>query len=209
MNVGARFASAFDTTLLSNSWINCGSIDYLTCTRAPTPWPSDRAGMRDGRAVPRAVHALFHGDAPLRATHGRVPSIITWDDHENAISTRATTTWRRSVPVVPPPRTRRGTSTCPFVSTVPPDGPDYAIYRSFAHGKPLVRFPVLDIRQYPLRPTSSATSPSSHRSFGHAVQQLRHEMLSDDDASHTMLGARQAAIVAAKACRTKSRCGVE
>jgi hypothetical protein len=49
------------------------------------PWPPDRAGVRDGRAVPRAVRALFHGETLLQDTaHALVPWVITWDDHEIA-----------------------------------------------------------------------------------------------------------------------------
>ena len=67
----------------------------------------------------------------------------------------------------------------------PPDGPDYEIYRSFAHGD-LVRFHVLDTRQY--RADQQRSAPFVEQ-LGDAVQ-VRDETLAND-LDQTMLGAEQ------------------
>ncbi len=98
----------------------------------------------------RQRYALYQTDPLLQAAHALVPWIITWDDHEvdndyaaaisedNAIreeflARRAAgyQAWYEHMPV----------------RLDPPSGPDYPIYRSFAHGD-LLRFHVLDTRQY-------------------------------------------------------------
>ena len=136
----------------------------------------------------RERYALYHSDALLQAAHALVPWIITWDDHEvdndyagdvseqdddtDAFRTRraaAYQAWYEHMPV----------------RLDPPDGPDYAIYRSFAHGD-LVRFHVLDTRQY--RSDQQRDEPFV-APLGDAVQ-VRNETLAYD-ADHTMLGAEQ------------------
>ena len=98
----------------------------------------------------RQRYALYQSDPLLQAAHALVPWIITWDDHEvdndyaNAsseedaereafLARRAAgyQVWYEHMPV----------------RLDPPDGPDFPIYRSFAHGD-LLQFHVLDTRQY-------------------------------------------------------------
>ena len=98
----------------------------------------------------RERYALYQSDPLLQNAHALVPWIITWDDHEvdnnyaGAISendddpaaflerrANAYQAWYEHMPV----------------RLDPPDGPDYEIYRSFAHGD-LLAFHVLDTRQY-------------------------------------------------------------
>jgi len=98
----------------------------------------------------RQRYSLYKTDPLLQAAHAQVPWIITWDDHEvendyaGANSENDTDTeaflerraaayqaWYEHMPV----------------RLDPPDGPDYAIYRSISYGD-LVRFHVLDTRQY-------------------------------------------------------------
>jgi alkaline phosphatase D len=136
----------------------------------------------------RERYALYHGDELLQAAHALVPWIITWDDHEvdndyagdvseqdddveafRARRAAAYQAWYEHMPV----------------RLDPPDGPDYAIYRSFAHGD-LVRFHVLDTRQY--RSDQQRGAPFVEQ-LGEAVQ-VRDEALANDP-DHTMLGAEQ------------------
>jgi alkaline phosphatase D len=136
----------------------------------------------------RERYALYHGDELLQAAHALVPWIITWDDHEvdndyagdvseqdddveafRARRAAAYQAWYEHMPV----------------RLDPPDGPDYAIYRSFAHGD-LVRFHVLDTRQY--RSDQQRDEPFV-APLGDAVQ-VRNETMAYD-ADHTMLGAEQ------------------
>ena len=98
----------------------------------------------------RRRYALYQSDPLLQAAHALVPWIITWDDHEvdndyagasseedaerEAFLARRAAgyqVWYEHMPV----------------RLDPPSGPDYPIYRSFAHGD-LLRFHVLDTRQY-------------------------------------------------------------
>jgi alkaline phosphatase D len=67
----------------------------------------------------------------------------------------------------------------------PPDGPDYDIYRSFAHGD-LLRFHVLDTRQY--RADQQRSAPFVE-ALGSAVQVRDEELASSPD--QTMLGVAQ------------------
>jgi alkaline phosphatase D len=136
----------------------------------------------------RERYALYHGDPLLQNAHALVPWIITWDDHEvdndyaGAISegdddetlflerrAAAYQAWYEHMPV----------------RLAPPDGPDYDIYRSFAHGD-LVRFHVLDTRQY--RSDQQRGEPFV-APLGEAVQ-VRDDALAND-ADHTILGAAQ------------------
>jgi alkaline phosphatase D len=136
----------------------------------------------------RERYALYHGDELLQAAHALVPWIITWDDHEvdndyagdvseqdddveafRARRAAAYQAWYEHMPV----------------RLDPPDGPDYAIYRSFAHGD-LVRFHVLDTRQY--RSDQQRGAPFVEQ-LGEAVQVRDEALASDPD--HTMLGAEQ------------------
>jgi len=136
----------------------------------------------------RRRYALYHGDPLLQAAHARVPWIVTWDDHEvdndyaNAVSengddpqaflarrANAYQVWYEHMPV----------------RLDPPEGPDFDIYRSFAHGD-LLRFHVLDTRQY--RSDQQRGEPFLAQ-LGEAVQ-VRDEALAADP-DHTMLGTAQ------------------
>ncbi len=136
----------------------------------------------------RARYALYKSDPLLRAAHALVPWIITWDDHEvdndyaGAVSENNDPTdvflarraaayqvWYEFMPV----------------RLDPPTGPDYQIYRSFAHGD-LVRFHVLDTRQY--RSDQQHNDPFVAQ-LGDAVQ-VRDETLAFSP-DHTMVGAAQ------------------
>ena len=136
----------------------------------------------------RERYALYHGDPLLQGAHAAVPWIITWDDHEvdndyaGAVSEQdddqtaflerraaAYQAWYEHMPV----------------RLDPPDGPDYEIYRSFAHGD-LVRFHVLDTRQY--RADQQRSAPFVEQ-LGDAVQ-VRDETLAND-LDQTILGEAQ------------------
>jgi alkaline phosphatase D len=136
----------------------------------------------------RERYALYHGDPLLQGAHALVPWIITWDDHEvdndyaGAVSENdddqaaflerraaAYQAWYEHMPV----------------RLDPPEGPDYEIYRSFAHGD-LVRFHVLDTRQY--RSDQQRGEPFV-APLGEAVQVRDDELANDPD--QTMLGDEQ------------------
>jgi alkaline phosphatase D len=136
----------------------------------------------------RARYALYRSDSLLQAAHAAVPWIITWDDHEvdndyaadtseqddtadSFLARRAAAyqAWYEHMPV----------------RLEPPAGPDYDIYRSFAHGD-LVRFHVLDTRQYR---ADQQRQPPFVAALGPSVQ-VRDEALAVDPA-HTMLGSEQ------------------
>ena len=136
----------------------------------------------------RRRYALYHSDPLLQAAHARVPWVITWDDHEvdndyaGAVSqddddpqaflarrAAAYQAWYEHMPV----------------RLDPPDGPDYAIHRSFAHGD-LVRFHVLDTRQYR---SDQQRGEAFVPAIGEAVQVRDEALASDPD--HTMLGDAQ------------------
>jgi alkaline phosphatase D len=136
----------------------------------------------------RERYALYKGDPLLQAAHALVPWIITWDDHEVAndyaaansenddareafLARRAAAyqVWYEHMPV----------------RLDPPGGPDYKIYRSFAHGD-LVRFHVLDTRQY--RSDQQRGAPFVEL-LGDAVQ-VRDEALAASP-DQTILGADQ------------------
>jgi len=132
----------------------------------------------------RDRYALYRSDPLLRSAHAHVPWIVTWDDHEvdndyaGAVSEQdapedafldrraaAYQAWYEFMPV------RLGA----------PSGPDYDIYRSFAHGD-LLRFHVLDTRQY--RSDQQRGEPFVEQ-LGEAVQ------VRIDEPGRTMLGDEQ------------------
>ncbi len=136
----------------------------------------------------RERYALYKGDPLLQAAHALAPWVITWDDHEvdndyagasgehdearDAFLARRAAgyqVWYEHMPV----------------RLEPPSGPDYDIYRSFAHGD-LVRFHVLDTRQY--RADQQRSAPFVE-ALGEAVQ-VRDDVLAAS-AEQTMLGADQ------------------
>jgi alkaline phosphatase D len=136
----------------------------------------------------RERYALYHGDELLQAAHALVPWIITWDDHE--VDNDYAGDVSEQDDDVEAFRARRAAAYQAWYEHMPvrldhPDGPDYAIYRSFAHGD-LVRFHVLDTRQY--RSDQQRDEPFV-APLGDAVQ-VRNETMAYD-ADHTMLGAEQ------------------
>jgi alkaline phosphatase D len=98
----------------------------------------------------RERYALYHSDPLLQGAHALVPWIITWDDHEVDNDYAGDISEGDDDPATF--RERRAAAYQAWyehmpVRLDPPDGADYDIYRSFAHGD-LVRFHVLDTRQY-------------------------------------------------------------
>jgi alkaline phosphatase D len=136
----------------------------------------------------RQRYALYRSDPLLLAAHALVPWIVTWDDHEvendyaddssendaptDAFLARRAAAYQAWYDHMP-------------VRLDPPSGPDYAIYRSFAHGD-LLRFHVLDTRQY--RSDQQRGEPFID-TLGDAVQ-VRDETLAASPAQ-TMLGEAQ------------------
>ncbi len=136
----------------------------------------------------RARYALYKSDPLLRAAHALVPWIITWDDHEvdndyagavsenndptDAFLTRRAAAYQVWYEFMP-------------VRLDPPTGPDYQIYRSFAHGD-LVRFHVLDTRQY--RSDQQHNDPFVAQ-LGDAVQVRDDALVFSPE--HTMVGDAQ------------------
>ena len=136
----------------------------------------------------RERYALYHSDPLLQSAHALVPWIITWDDHEVENDYAGNISENGDDPAAF--RERRAAAYQVWyehmpVRLDPPDGPDYEIYRSFAHGD-LVRFHVLDTRQY--RSNQQQGEPFVEQ-LGAAVQ-VRDETLANDP-DHTMLGADQ------------------
>ncbi len=136
----------------------------------------------------RQRYALYQSDPLLQAAHALVPWIITWDDHEvdndyaadsseddaerEAFLARRAAgyqVWYEHMPV----------------RLDPPSGPDYPIYRSFAHGD-LLRFHVLDTRQY--RADQQRGAPLVE-ALGDAVQFRDEELAFSPE--QTMLGETQ------------------
>ena len=136
----------------------------------------------------RARYALYRSDPLLQAAHALAPWIVTWDDHEvdndyaddtsenddgrDAFLERraaAYQVWYEHMPV----------------RLDPPTGPEYDIYRSFAHGD-LLRFHVLDTRQY--RSDQQRNEPFVEQ-LGSAVQLRDEEVVWSPE--HTMLGQDQ------------------
>lgn len=136
----------------------------------------------------RDRYALYRSDALLRAAHALAPWIVTWDDHE--VDNDYAGDVSEHDDDVEAFRTRRAAAYQAWyehmpVRLDPPDGTDYAIHRSFAHGD-LVRFHVLDTRQY--RSDQQRDEPFV-APLGDAVQVRNEALTSDPD--HTMLGAEQ------------------
>ncbi len=137
----------------------------------------------------RNRYALYKSDPNLQAAHLAAPWIGTWDDHEvdndyaSAVAedgapedeflerrAAAYQAWYEHMPV----------------RLDPPDGPDYAIYRTVGHGD-LVAFHVLDTRQY-RDDQASGGLELGIEAVGSAVQQLPQDVL---DAEREMLGTDQ------------------
>jgi alkaline phosphatase D len=136
----------------------------------------------------RERYALYHSDPLLQGAHALVPWIITWDDHEVDNDYAGDISEGDDDPATF--RERRANAYQAWyehmpVRLDPPDGPDYDIYRSVAHGD-LVRFHVLDTRQY--RSDQQRGEPFVEQ-LGEAVQ-VRDETLANDP-GHTMLGDAQ------------------
>jgi alkaline phosphatase D len=138
----------------------------------------------------RARYALYRSDPLLRAAHAAVPWIVTWDDHE------VDNDYADDVSEQDDPTadflTRRAASYQVWyehmpVRLDPPTGPDYEIYRSFAHGD-LIRFHVLDTRQYR---SDQQRKPAFLESIGASVQERDDALVSSPD--QTMLGSEQLA----------------
>jgi alkaline phosphatase D len=136
----------------------------------------------------RARYELYLSDPLLRAAHAHVPWIITWDDHEvdndyagassegddavDAFLERRAAgyqVWYEHMPV----------------RLDPPTGPEYPIYRSFAHGD-LLRFHVLDTRQY--RSDQQRKEPFIE-ALGPPLQERDEALAASPE--HTMLGEEQ------------------
>ncbi len=136
----------------------------------------------------RERYALYHSDPLLQAAHALVPWIVTWDDHEVDNDYAGDVSEQDDDPETF--RTRRAAAYQAWYEHMPvrldaPDGPDYDIYRTFAHGD-LLRFHVLDTRQY--RSDQQRGEPFVAQ-LGDAVQVRDEELATDPD--HTMLGATQ------------------
>jgi len=132
----------------------------------------------------RERYALYRSDPLLQGAHAHVPWIITWDDHE------VDNDYAGAVSEQDAPEgeflDRRAAAYQVWYEFMPvrldaPDGPDFDIYRSFAHGD-LVRFHVLDTRQY--RSDQQRGEPFVEQ-LGEAVQ------VRIDEPGRTMLGAAQ------------------
>jgi alkaline phosphatase D len=136
----------------------------------------------------RERYALYHGDPLLQAAHALVPWIITWDDHEVDNDYAAASSEEDAEREAFLARRAAGYQAWYEHMPVrldPPDGPDYDIYRSFAHGD-LVQFYVLDTRQY--RADQQRSAPFID-ALGSAVQVRDEELAASPD--QTMLGVAQ------------------
>jgi len=136
----------------------------------------------------RERYALYHSDPLLQDAHALVPWIITWDDHEVDNDYAGATSQDDDDPAVFLERRANAYQVWYEHMPVrldPPDGPDYEIYRSFAHGD-LVRFHVLDTRQY--RSDQQLGEPFLEQ-LGEALQ-VRDETLAND-LNQTILGEAQ------------------
>jgi alkaline phosphatase D len=139
----------------------------------------------------RARYSLYQSDPLLQAAHALVPWIITWDDHEvdndyaddsseedaerEAFLARRAAgyqVWYEHTPV----------------RLEPPSGPDYDIYRSFAHGD-LLHFHVLDTRQYRADQQRNDPFLPDIESIGDALQERDEELAFSPE--QTMLGEPQ------------------
>ncbi len=136
----------------------------------------------------RQRYALYKSDPLLQGAHALVPWIITWDDHEvdNDYAGDSSETDTEREPFL----ARRAAAYQAWyehtpVRLEPPSGPDFEIYRSFAHGD-LLRFHVLDTRQY--RADQQRGEPLVE-SLGDAVQYRDDALASSPE--QTMLGDTQ------------------
>jgi len=136
----------------------------------------------------RERYALYHSDPLLQAAHALVPWIITWDDHEVDNDYAAASSEEDAEREAFLARRAAGYQVWYEHMPVrldPPDGPEYDIYRSFAHGD-LLRFHVLDTRQYRADQQRSAPFVAA---LGSAVQVRDDELAASPD--QTMLGSAQ------------------
>ncbi len=136
----------------------------------------------------RERYALYHSDPLLQGAHALVPWIITWDDHEVDNDYAAASSEQDAEREAFLARRAAGYQAwyehMP-VRLAPPGGPDFDIYRSFAHGD-LLRFHVLDTRQY--RADQQRNAPFVE-ALGPAVQVRDNELAASPD--QTMLGTAQ------------------
>jgi alkaline phosphatase D len=136
----------------------------------------------------RQRYALYRSDPLLQAAHALVPWIITWDDHEVDNDYAAASSEQDAEQAAFLARRAAGYQVWYEHMPVrldPPDGPDFDIYRSFAHGD-LLRFHVLDTRQY--RSDQQRSAPLVE-TLGDAVQ-FRDDALAFSP-EQTMLGEAQ------------------
>jgi alkaline phosphatase D len=138
----------------------------------------------------RQRYAAYKADPLLQAAHALVPWVITWDDHE--VDNDYAGANGENDPAFDAFLARRSAGYQAWyehmpVRLDPPSGPDYVIYRSFAHGD-LLRFHVLDTRQY--RADQQREAPFVE-ALGDAVQ-VRDDVLAASP-EQTMLGADQRA----------------
>jgi alkaline phosphatase D len=136
----------------------------------------------------RQRYALYQSDPLLQAAHALVPWIITWDDHEVDNDYAAASSEEDAERQAFLARRAAGYQVWYEHMPVrldPPSGPDYPIYRSFAHGD-LLRFHVLDTRQY--RADQQRGAPFVEV-IGDAVQVRDDELAFSPE--QTMLGEQQ------------------
>ncbi|MGK0275624.1 MAG: alkaline phosphatase D [Ilumatobacter sp.] len=136
----------------------------------------------------RQRYALYRSDPLLQAAHALVPWIITWDDHEVDNDYAAASSEQDAEREAFLARRAAGYQVWYEHMPVrldPPDGADFDIYRSFAHGD-LLRFHVLDTRQY--RSDQQRGAPLVE-TLGDAVQ-FRDDVLAFSP-EQTMLGEAQ------------------
>ena len=136
----------------------------------------------------RQRYALYQSDPLLQAAHALVPWIITWDDHEVDNDYAAASSEEDAERQAFLARRAAGYQVWYEHMPVrldPPSGPDYPIYRSFAHGD-LLRFHVLDTRQY--RADQQRGAPLVE-ALGDAVQFRDDELAFSPE--QTMLGEQQ------------------
>ena len=84
----------------------------------------------------RNRYGLYKGDDHLQAVHALFPWIVTWDDHEVA-NNYAADIADQNIPI--PFLQRRANAYQAYyehmpIRAMPPDGPDFGIYRSFRYG---------------------------------------------------------------------------
>jgi alkaline phosphatase D len=139
----------------------------------------------------RQRYALYQSDPLLQAAHALVPWIITWDDHE--VDNDYAAAISENDAEVEEFLVRRAAGYQVWyehmpVRLDPPSGPDYPIYRSFAHGD-LLQFHVLDTRQYRADQQRGDSILPDIESIGDALQQRDDEVAFSPD--QTMLGEAQ------------------